>query len=80
MRYLSEDGKVFERSEECKAHEDEILKQKQEERENRLLEIRRKQVDLVNDIKKYESDFQSKVLYGRLDPLVRLILDLLNDN
>ena len=63
MRYISDDGKVFNTEHECLEHEkgleeEKCRKEKLEmERKNRLNSINKKYVDLQKDIFEYKKDY-----------------------
>lgn len=81
MRYISDDGKVFNTEQECCEHEqkleqERIKKEKLEmDRQNRLDSINKKYEDLQKDISEYRKDFGVR-LEGYFTPFVEL-LDML---
>ena len=66
MRYISNDGKVFNTEQECCEHERHIEKQKNEreklekERKDRLAAINKKYEDLQNLLFEFEKDYGIK--------------------
>lgn len=83
MRYISDDGKVFNTEYECCEHENEIRVEREEElkrkeklemdRQNRLDNINKKYEELQDLLLEYEKD------YGvRQNPYFALIYELMN--
>lgn len=78
MRYLSDDGKVFDTDQACYEHEQRIKKEKENreklerERQSRLDSINKKYEDLQNDIAKYKEDYGTR-LEGYFTPFQELV-------
>lgn len=66
MRYLSDDGKVFDTGQACYEYEQQVKKRKENEeklereRQSRLNSINKKYEDLQRDIAEYMSDYGVK--------------------
>lgn len=82
MRYISDDGKVFNTEHECCEHEqrigqERIRKEKLEmERKNRLDSINKKYEDLQKDVFEYKKDYgDTKINYvSPFEEFARLVL------
>ena len=78
MRYLSDDGKVFDTDQACYEYEQRIKKEKENreklerERQSRLDSINKKYEDLQNDIVKYKEDYDTR-LEGYFTPFQELV-------
>lgn len=82
MRYLSDDGKVFDTDRACYKYEQRIKKEKENkeklkrERQSRLNSINKKYEDLQKDITDYKKDYgDTGINYiSSFDEFVRLVL------
>lgn len=78
MRYISDDGKVFNTEQECCEHEkkleqERVKKEKLEmDRQNRLDSINKKYEDLQKDIFEYRKDYNTR-LEGYFTPFHELL-------
>ena len=71
MRYLSEDGKVFNTIEECKEHE---TKQNKQEKERRWKEVEKARKNYVVLFNKYCEDFNhTKNAGDMLEVLLKMV-------
>lgn len=67
MRYLSDDGKVFDTDQACYEYEQQVKKRKENEeklereRQSRLNSINKKYEDLQRDIAEYKKDYGTKL-------------------
>lgn len=67
MRFLSDDGKVFDTDQACYEYEQRIKKEKENreklerERQSRLDSINKKYEDLQNNIAKYKEDYGTRL-------------------
>jgi hypothetical protein len=81
MRYISDDGKVFNTEQECCEHEYKIEQERvreekiEMERQNRLDSINKKYEDLQKEISEYKKDYGAR-LEGYFTPFHEL-LDIL---
>lgn len=81
MRYISDDGKVFNTEQECCEHEQKIEAERirrdnlEMERQNRLDSINKKYEDLEKEIAEYRKDYGTR-LEGYFTPFQEL-LDML---
>lgn len=75
MRYISDDGKVFNTEQECCKHEqnvkqERVRKEKMEmERQNRLNSINKKYKDLQKDISAYNKDYVDTGINYHINPV-----------
>lgn len=78
MKYMSEDGKVFNSEQECCEHEQKLEVERirreelEKERQNRLDTINKKYEDLQNLISAYKKDYGVK-LEGYFTPFQELV-------
>lgn len=78
MRYLSDDGKVFDTDRACHEYEQQIKKEKENEeklereRQSRLNSINKKYEDLQRDIAEYKKDYGIR-LEGYFTPFYELL-------
>ena len=78
MRFLSDDGKVFDTDQACYEYEQLIKKEKENreklerERQSRLDSINKKYEDLQNDIVKSKEDYDTR-LEGYFTPFQELV-------
>ena len=79
MRYISDDGKVFNTEQECCVHEQKIEEERvkrdnlEMERQNRLDSINKKYEDLQEEISEYRKDYGVKQM-----PYFAPIYELMN--
>lgn len=75
MRYISDDGKVFNTEQECCEHEQKIEAERikrnklKMERQNRLDSIRKKYEDLQKDISAYNKDYVDTGIDHHINPV-----------
>ena len=78
MRYVSDDGKVFNTEQECYEHEQKIEAERVKrdklkmERQNRLDSINKKYEDLQKEISEYRKDYGTR-LEGYFTPFQELV-------
>ena len=65
MRYISNDGKIFENENSCKEYENELLK-KQSSKEKELENIKHDYHELFKKIDTYEKAYDEKIMLGVL--------------
>lgn len=69
MKYISEDGKVFNTEQECCEYEQKVEKERikreklEMERQNRLDSINKKYESLINEISAYEKDYNVSLVH-----------------
>ena len=84
MKYLSDDGKVFNTQEECNDYESQIKRREveakarqkllEENKKSRYEEIQNKNEELERLIDSYERDYGLRISFGNLsDPLIGLV-------
>lgn len=81
MRYISDDGKVFNTEQECCEYEQNMRIQRikreqlEKERQNRLASINKKYEDLQKEISEYRKDYYDTGIYmSSIKEFTRLIL------
>ena len=70
MRFLSDDGKVFNTLDECKSHEAEVKKKSIEEKEKEFTKLSSRADSIVEDINQWMEDFDKfENKYGTNDKI-----------
>lgn len=79
MKYISEDGKVFNTEQECCEYEQKVEKERikreklEMERQNRLDSINRKYEDLQKEMSEYEKTYNVSLIFHK--PLINLFYE-----
>ena len=79
MRFLSDDGKVFNTQKECADYESKLREQRlRAEKGSRYASIKKHNDELMEEIRRFEEDYGTKVLVGRcstgLEPFLEELL------
>ena len=84
MRYISDDGKVFNTEQECLEHENSVNEERikteklKKEQNNRYNKIKEHYEELMKEISSYEKDYNTRVFRGfYTNGLSHLITELL---